>query len=69
MGLSETNSKVLEFISSYIDENGYSPSYRNIRDGADLASISVVSYHLKRLEEHDCIRREKKLARSIRLVE
>ncbi len=42
---------VLDFIVSFINEKGYSPSFREIAAGLDLASPSTVHVHIQALRE------------------
>ena len=49
--------QVLECIVSYIDDNGYPPSQREIASGLQLSSTSTVIKHLKSLESMGYIRR------------
>ncbi|MCB0378743.1 MAG: transcriptional repressor LexA [Bdellovibrionales bacterium] len=44
---------VLEFIESYIEDQGYSPSYAEIQDHFGFASINSVQNYLKQLESKD----------------
>jgi len=56
---------IYEFIINYIDENGYPPTLREIADGCDISSTSVVDYHLEKMEEMGMIKRVPKVARGI----
>lgn len=47
----EVRNKILKYIVFYIQEHGYSPSVREIREGTELNSTSTVQYHLNRLFE------------------
>ena len=52
--MSRTSNKaqlILEYVNSFIQENGYSPSIREIGEAVGLRSTASVSYHLKALEE------------------
>lgn len=49
--------QVLECIVTYIDDNGYPPSQRDIASGLQLSSTSTVAKHLKSLETMGYIRR------------
>lgn len=49
--------QVLECIISYIDDNGYPPSQRDIASGLQLRSTGTVVKHLKSLEHMGYIRR------------
>jgi repressor LexA len=59
--------QVLECIVSYIDDNGYPPSQRDIATGLKLRSTSTVVKHLKSLEQLGFIRRSS-VGRSIVLA-
>jgi repressor LexA len=59
--------QVLECIISYIDDNGYPPSQRDIASGLKLRSTSTVVKHLKSLELMGYIRRSS-VSRSIVLA-
>lgn len=48
--LDRTSNLIYDFIVSYIDDNGYAPSVRDICDGVGVKSTSTVHAHLKRLE-------------------
>ena len=47
----EKRNKILQYIVTYIQEHGYSPSVREIGEGIGLNSTSTVQYHLNRLFE------------------
>jgi repressor LexA len=61
-----TRLKIVEFIEEYRKNRYYSPSYREIRDGCDISSTSVVAYHLAVLEEEGVIERDPFIPRSVR---
>ncbi len=42
---------ILDFVNQFIQENGYSPSVREIGAAVGLRSTASVSYHLQQLEE------------------
>ena len=63
--LSPPQRAILTFIAGYMRSNGYSPTMREICDGAGISSTSVASYHLVRLERKGYITRTPKLSRSI----
>lgn len=42
---------IVEFVNSFIQENGYAPSIREIGAAVGLRSTASVSYHLQRLQE------------------
>ena len=52
--MSRTSNKaqlILDYVTQFIQENGYSPSIREIGEAVGLRSTASVSYHLKALEE------------------
>ena len=68
--MSRTGSKqtdILNFISSYIERFGYSPSIREIADGVGLKSISTVHYHLAALREQGRIDMDENKKRTVKL--
>ena len=48
---SDKSELILEFVSRFIQENGYAPSVREIGAGGGLRSTASVSYHLRALQE------------------
>ena len=62
-----TRSDMLEFIETFIDENGYSPNYREIGNQLGFAP-SVVKYHLERLERQGKVTRVPGRARTLRIL-
>lgn len=66
--LSLRQQAILDFISSFLDENDYPPTIRDIQRELDISSTSVVDYNLKVLEERDYIRRNRNISRGIELV-
>lgn len=59
---------VLEFISDYIGNHDYPPTYQEIADAFHIASKQGVVRHLVALERKGYITRGDTLARSIRIV-
>lgn len=47
---SNKSQQILEFIQSFLQENGYAPSVREIGKGVGLQSTASVSYHLNQLK-------------------
>lgn len=56
--LTERQSQILNFIKRYKDENGQSPSYREIMKGIGINSISAVYKHILRLKAKGAIEHE-----------
>ncbi|NMC86536.1 MAG: repressor LexA [Anaerolineaceae bacterium] len=66
-GLSERHRKIMEFLTKFQEDNGYSPSIRQIGDSIDVKSTSLVDYYLNQLQEMGYIEREDRISRSIRV--
>lgn len=49
--LTPKQKEVMDFIVSFINDNGYPPSFREIASGLDLASPSTVHVHIQSLRE------------------
>ena len=68
-GLSERHRKIMEFLTKFQENNGYSPSIRQIGDSIDVKSTSLVDYYLNQLQEMGYIDREDRISRSIRVLQ
>lgn len=68
-GLSERHRKILDFLTHFQEENGYSPSIREIGDSINVKSTSLVDYYLTQLEQMGYIQRDDRVSRSIRVLE
>ncbi len=66
--LSSKQRAIMEFIESFLDENGYPPTVRDIQYGCDISSTSVVDYNLKGLVRKGLLRRSKEVSRGIEIV-
>lgn len=67
--LSPKQQAILRFIREFIEEKDYPPSIRDIQEGCDISSTSVVDYNLKALERLGHIRRDREVSRAIELLE
>ena len=67
-GLSKRHKLILKFLKKFQEENGYSPSIREIGESIQVSSTSLVDYYLKQLEEKGYISREQHISRSICLI-
>jgi len=67
--VSDTRSRILNFIRRFLDRRGYAPTVRDIARGCNISTPSVVQYHLNMLEAQGFIRRDPEVFRSIQLVE
>ena len=66
--LSSRQRKILRAIHDSIEQRGYPPSLREIRDAVGLESISAVSYQLSVLEAKGVLRRDPGLPRAIEIL-
>lgn len=57
--------EILDYIESYINEKGYSPTIREIGDAVGLQSTSAVSFHLVKLRNEGKINYEEGASRTI----
>lgn len=67
--ITEAQSKVLLFISNYIDERRYPPSYRDISSELNFASTNAVTNHLMALEAKGYVKSERGKARAMWLTD
>jgi repressor LexA len=66
--LSAKQQSIFRFLEEFIEKHDYPPSIRDIQNGCDISSTSVVDYNLKRLEEKGFIRRDREVSRAIELL-
>jgi repressor LexA len=64
-GLTPRRRKIMKVIDESVQRNGYSPSLREIGDGAGLASTSSVAHQVAKLEELGLVSREPGRPRTI----
>lgn len=65
MNLTKRQKEFLDFIRSYREEHGISPTQREIRENFRLSSFGTVQKHLKRLEEKGALSRQWNRSRGI----
>lgn len=61
--------ELLAFIEQFIVEHGYSPSYREIMNGLQYASVATVALHVNNLIKRGHLRKREHNARSLEVVE
>jgi len=61
--------QVLKYVKEFIEEHGYSPTIREIRDSCGISSTSVVATYLGTLERRQLITMEAGKPRTIRVKE
>ncbi|MBC7582069.1 hypothetical protein H7097_04370 [Aeromicrobium sp.] len=60
--------EILSFIEQFINEHGYSPSYREIMSGLQYTSVATVSLHVNSLIKRGHLRKRDFSARSLEVV-
>jgi repressor LexA len=60
--------ELLGFIEKFINEHGYSPSYREIMNGLEYTSVATVSLHVNNLIKRGHLRKRDFSARSLEVV-
>jgi repressor LexA len=68
LALTRKQHEILEYLTSYIDEHGYAPSFEEIARAMSYASLATVHEHLSNLERKGVIRRAFNESRSIEVV-
>jgi len=68
MALTKRQKEVLDFISTFVEENGYCPSYEEIARGLELASLATVHKHISVLEAKSYLKRGFNQSRSLELA-
>lgn len=66
--LTNKQQKVYDFIKSFIEENNYPPTIREIATGVNLSSSATVHVHLKNLEKKSYIKVSNNKNRAIELL-
>ena len=61
--------EVLVFVRSFVEDNGFAPTYEEIREAVGLSSRSHVSYYVHALEEGGLIERSPRSPRGLRPTE
>ncbi len=69
MAITRRQRQVYDFIADFVQKNGYSPSYDEIRIGLDLNSLATVHKHITNLEKKGLLRRDYNRSRSIDLLQ
>jgi LexA DNA binding domain-containing protein len=61
--------ELLKFITEFIAEHGYSPSYREIMSGLNYNSVATVALHVNSLIKRGHLYKRDRSARSLEVVE
>ena len=67
--LSNRRQQILDFIQTFIGDNGIPPTVRDIQRACDVSSTSVVDYNLHKLREAGYLNRRPDVARGIELLD
>ena len=65
--LNDKQSKIISFIQDYYNEFGISPTVREIQNGCNITSTSVVDYNLKALKNKGYLDKRPDISRAIKL--
>jgi repressor LexA len=68
MALTPRQKEVLDFLANFLETHGYSPSYEEIAEGLQLASLATVHKHVTALEAKRYLRRSFNQSRSLELA-
>jgi repressor LexA len=68
MALTKRQKEFLDFLSGFLDKRGYSPSYEEIAEGLNLASLATVHKHILALEAKHYVKRGFNQSRSLELA-
>jgi repressor LexA len=68
MPLTKRQKEILDLIESFIEKNGYAPSFEEIADAFGYSSLATVHEHLSNLERKGYIRKAYNESRSIELI-
>ncbi len=68
MALTKRQKEFLDFLSGFLEKRGYSPSYEEIAEGLNLASLATVHKHILALEAKHYVKRGFNQSRSLELA-
>ncbi len=68
MAITRRQREVYDFISQFVDSNGYSPSFEEIGEALGLSSLATVHKHISNLESKGLLKRDYNRSRSIDVV-
>jgi repressor LexA len=68
MSVTRRQKDVVDFITHFVQENGYSPSYDEIARGLNLKSLATVHKHITNLQRKGLLEREHNRSRSIDII-
>lgn len=68
MPLTKRQREILDYLSGYISEHGYAPSFEEIAEAMGYASLATVHEHLTNLEKKGVIRRNFNESRGLEVL-
>ncbi|MDZ7780137.1 MAG: transcriptional repressor LexA [Gemmatimonadota bacterium] len=68
MPLTKRQKEILDYMTTFIDERGYAPSFEEIAESFGYGSLATVHEHLSNLERKGYIRKSYNESRSVELV-
>jgi repressor LexA len=68
MALTKRQKEFLEFLAGFLEKRGYSPSYEEIAEGLNLASLATVHKHILSLETKHYLKRGFNQSRSLEIA-
>jgi len=66
--LTRRQKQILDFMKTYIDKKGYSPSQENIRNHFRLKSVSTIHEHIESLQTKGYLKKKDNQARAIEII-
>jgi repressor LexA len=67
--LTKRQKEILDYVSSFIEERGYAPSFEEIAESFGYSSLATVHEHLSNLERKGYIRKAYNESRSVELTQ
>jgi repressor LexA len=68
MALTKKQRQILDYVESFVDSYGYSPSYEEIAQAFGYSSLATVHEHLTNLEQKGFLRKNYNKSRSLEVV-
>jgi repressor LexA len=62
----DTRQRVLEYITAFVDANGYGPTMREIATACGLATSSGAHYHVRKLQAAGILTSRRRSPRTVR---
>jgi repressor LexA len=66
--LTKRQAQILEYVTNYIKNHNYAPSYREIGDHFSLSSTATIAEHIEGLKAKGYLSHEENLARSLQVT-